>query len=70
MGSPLRPSLTNSFLAYYEQNWLDRWNIDHYIIDVMLMIYSYFSMLFKFSLCWNRPFTIETETDRTRKYHS
>ena len=45
MGSPLGPSLANAFLAHHEQNWLDNCtlNIDHHIIDRMLMIYLYFS---------------------------
>ena len=45
MGSPLRLSLVNAFLAHHEQNWLDRWplELDHHIIDDMLMIYLYFS---------------------------
>ena len=41
MVSPLGPSLTNAFLAYHEQNWLDRClldYIDYYIIEGMLMI--------------------------------
>ena len=40
MGSPLGPSLANTFLADHEQHWLD---IDHYIIDGMLMMYFSFS---------------------------
>ena len=34
MGSPLRSSLANAFLAHHEQNWLDSCLLD-YTIDGM-----------------------------------
>ena len=44
MGSPLSPSLTNAVLVHQEQNWLGSFplELDHHIIDDMLMMYLYF----------------------------
>ena len=67
MGFPLGLSLTIVFLAYHEQNWLDRCPLQH--DNNIFVLFKSSDDLKRFQSCLNSrhvnmPFTIKTEQNK------